>query len=101
MITFPDFAWGVSQGDTEHESLETAQDLLQTLVQEYMDRGEALSLAAQRGGRQFRWIGLPALMSAKAQLYIAFREAGIRKAELARRQSIPKANIDHLFELQA
>ena len=40
---------------------------------------------------------LPA--AAKVELYRAFRESGMRKADLARRLKIAKGNIDRLFDL--
>ena len=43
---------------------------------------------------------LPALQSAKVELYRVFRASGMRKADLARRIGIPKSNLDRLFELK-
>jgi hypothetical protein len=43
---------------------------------------------------------LPALQSAKVRLYEAFRESGMRKAELARRIGVPKSNLERLFDLK-
>ena len=43
---------------------------------------------------------MPALSAMKAELYRAFRESGIRKADLARRLGIPTANVDRLFDLK-
>ena len=99
VITIPDFGWGVSQGDTEEEAREMAAALLQTLVQEHIRRGEALPRPAKRRGRKYRFVSLPALQGAKAELYMAFLGSGIRKAELARRLGIPKTTVDRLFNL--
>jgi len=98
VITIPAFGWGVSQGDTEQEAREMASALLQTLVQEHIRRGEPLPLPSKVRGRKYRMICLPALQNAKAELYIAFKGSGIRKAELARRLGIPKTTIDRLFD---
>jgi hypothetical protein len=35
-ITFPDFGWGISEGEAEHDFLDMALALLQTLVQEHI-----------------------------------------------------------------
>jgi antitoxin HicB len=99
VITIPDFGWGVSQGDTEEESREMAAALLQTLVQEHIRKGEAIPKPTRPRGRNYRLVGLSALQSAKAELYMAFRASGIRKAELARRLGIPKTTVDRLFDL--
>jgi len=100
VITIPDFGWGVSQGDTEEEALEMAASLLETLVQEHIRRGEALPHPSSPRGRKFRRIRLRALQAAKAELYREFQEAGIRKAELARRLAVPKTSVDRLFDLR-
>jgi antitoxin HicB len=100
VITIPDFGWGVSQGDTEEEAREMAAALLQTLVQEHIRKGEALPRPAKRRGRKYRFVSLPALPSAKAELYMAFLVSGIRKAELARRLGIPKTTVDRLFNFE-
>ena len=59
VITFPDFGWGISEGDTEDEAREMAAALLQTLVQELIKKGEALPPASRRAARQYRTVGLP------------------------------------------
>lgn len=100
VITFPDFGWGVSQGDTEEESVAMAEDLLATMIGEHMKRSEEIPAATKRRGARYRQISLPALESAKVELYQAFRASGMRKAELARRMGIPKSNLERLFDLK-
>jgi antitoxin HicB len=98
VISIPDFGWGVSQGDTEDEAREMAAALLQTLVQEHIRKGEDLPLPTRLRGKKYRAVRLPALQSAKAELYMAFKESGIRKTELARRLGMPKTTVDRLFD---
>jgi antitoxin HicB len=98
VITFPAFGWGVSQGDTEEEAREMAAALLRTLIEEHIRRGEALPLPGRPRGRKYRGIHLTALLDLKAELYAAFRESGMKKAELARRLGIPKTTVDRLFD---
>jgi antitoxin HicB len=100
VITIPDFGWGVSQGDTEEEAQSMASALLQTLVQEHIRKGEDLPRPTKPRGKKYRTIRLPALCGAKAELYQAFREAGIRKVDLARRLGIPKTTVDRLFDFR-
>ena len=45
-------------------------------------------------------IALPALQSAKLDLYKAFLNSGLKKAEFARRIGIPKTDIERLFSLR-
>lgn len=98
VVTIPDFGWGVSQGDSEEETREMAADLLPTLVQEQIRRGETLPRPTKLKGKKYRTIRLPALQGAKAELYAAFLSTGIRTAELARRLGIPKSTVDRLFD---
>ena len=101
VVTFPDFEWGVTQGDTEEEATEMAVDALTMVIADYIEKGKELPAAAgKERGRKYRVIQLPALVSAKTELYRAFRASGIRKAELARRLGISKGNIERLFDLK-
>jgi antitoxin HicB len=100
IITIPDFGWGVSQADTEAEAHVMATALLQTLVQEHIRKGEPLPRPGRPRGRRLRIVQLPALQAAKAELYRLFLAFGLRKADLARRLAMPKANVDRLFDLR-
>jgi antitoxin HicB len=100
VVTFPDFSYGVTQGETLEEAIDMAQDLLSGLVSDRIDSGQPLPKAARRGGRNYRQVALPALQSAKAELYQAFRASGLRKSELADRLGINKSNLDRLFDLK-
>jgi antitoxin HicB len=85
VVTFPDFEWGVTQGDSEADALAMA--------------AEVVEIVMRLSGKRYRTVKLPALVAAKAELYAAFREAGITKAELGRRLGIPRMNVDRLFKL--
>ncbi|MGA2181759.1 MAG: type II toxin-antitoxin system HicB family antitoxin [Bryobacteraceae bacterium] len=98
VITFPDFGWGITQGDTENEGREMAVAALQTMIEEHIRKGEDLPRATRPRGRKYRTIRLPALQELKAELYVAFRVSGMKKAALARRLGIPRTTIDRLFD---
>jgi len=98
VVTFPDFDWGITQGDSEEEAREMAADALATMIQEHIRKGEALPAPSRPRGRRYRLIRLPALQEIKAELYVSFRAAGIRKADWARRLGIPKTVVDRLFD---
>jgi len=100
VVTFPDFDWGVTQGDTDEEAVEMAIDALEMIVADHIEKGQPLPRTSKLRGRKYRLIALPALSAMKAELYRAFRESGIRKADLARRLGIPTANVDRLFDLK-
>jgi antitoxin HicB len=100
VVTFPDFGWGVTQGDSEAEAREMAADALTTMIEEHIRSGDPLPRPSKPRGRKYRMIRLPALAAAKAELYQIFSESGVRKAELARRVGMSKTNVDRLFDLR-
>jgi antitoxin HicB len=100
VISFPDFDWGVTQGNSEADGREMALDALLTMIREHIRSGEEVPRPTRPRGRKYRMIRLPALESAKVELYQAFTSSGIRKTELARRMGISKVNIDRLFDLK-
>jgi antitoxin HicB len=100
VVTFPDFTWGITQGDDEAEAMKMAIDALSTMIHELIRNNEPVPAPGKHRGRKIRWIRLPALQTAKTELYREFLASGVRKAELARRLGIPKANVDRLFDLR-
>lgn len=99
VVTFPDFDFGVTQGDTEAEALDMAADALALIIESYVEQSKALPNPVQRRGRKYRPIRLPAMQAMKAELYRQFLASGMRKVELARRLGVPKTVIDRLFDL--
>jgi antitoxin HicB len=99
VVTFPDFDWGITQGDTEEEAREMAADAIRTMIQEYIRQGKEVPRPSKPRGRKYRMIHLAALDVVKTELYSAFQASGLKKAELARRLGIPKTTIDRLFDL--
>jgi antitoxin HicB len=100
VVTFPDFGYGVTQGETEAEALEMAQDLLMLTIGDYIRESRQLPEPRRHRGSKFRPVLLPALQSAKVDLYTAFLESRLRKAEFARRAGIPKTHVERLFSLR-
>jgi antitoxin HicB len=99
-VTFPDFGYGATQGETDDEAMEMAQDLLMLTIGDYIREGKPLPAPARRRGARFRPVPLPALQSAKVDVYTGFLESGLKKAEFARRIGIPKTHIERLFSLR-
>jgi antitoxin HicB len=100
VVTFPDFGYGVTQGETDLEAMEMAQDLLMLTIMDFVRKGKPLPAPSRRRGARFRPVPLPALQSAKVELYNAFVKSGLKKAEFARRIGIPKTHIERLFSLR-
>jgi len=99
-VTFPDFGYGVTQGSTLSEAEDMAADLLACLMTDSMDNRADFPKPGKLRGKKIRTVSLPALLDAKANLYVAMRTAGIRKAELARRLGCQKSQIDRLLDFK-
>ena len=100
VVTFPDFGYGATQGETDEEAMEMAQDLLMLTISDYIRASKPLPTAKRHRGSKFRPVPLPALKAAKVDLYGAFLESGLKKAEFARRIGIPNTHIERLFNLR-
>jgi antitoxin HicB len=100
VVTFPDFGYGVTQGETDQEAMEMAQDLLMLTIGDYVREGKPLPVPSCRRGARYRPVPLPVLQSAKVRLYTAFLNSALKKAEFARRIGIPKTHVDRLFSLR-
>ena len=100
VVTFPDFGYGVTQGETDQEAMEMAQDLLTLTIGDYIRESKPLPIPGRRRGSKYRPVSLQALQAAKVDLYAAFLKSGLTKAEFARRIGIPKTHIERLFSLR-
>jgi antitoxin HicB len=83
LVTFPDLAEAVTFGEDEGDALLRAEDALEGVLAARIEDREDIPLPSPAAGRACSV--LPALTAAKVLLYRAMREAGVRKADLARR----------------
>ena len=75
-----------------------AADALRTLFLGLLRLGKALPAPGKvHRGKHFTRITLPALESAKIELYRIWRASSIRKSQLA--AGIPRSHVDRLFDL--
>src|SRR5260370_18679089 len=88
VVTFPDFEWGVTQGETEAEAMEMSEDALICIIEEIIRQYKDLPRPSKLRGKKYREVSVPALADAKIQLYEAMRAGRIQKAELAHRMVI-------------
>jgi len=100
VVTFPDFGYGVTQGETDDDAVEMAQDLLMLTIGDCIRESRPLPTPRRHRGSKFRPVRLPALQAAKVDLYKAFLESGLKKAEFARRIGIHKTHVERLFSLR-
>ena len=98
VVTFPDLP-GVTEGEDEREALARALDALETVLSMLIDdRKDIPAPSPVRRGQ--RSVTLPPLTAAKVALYRAMREAGVGKAELARRLGVHLPQVDRLLDLR-
>lgn len=100
VVTLPDFGYGVTQGETDQEAMEMAQELLMLTIGDYIRTSRPLPVPKHRRGSKFRPVPLRALQAAKVDLFSAFLDSGLKKSEFARRIGIPKTHIERLFSLR-
>jgi antitoxin HicB len=100
VVTFPDFGYGATQGETDEEAMQMAQDLLILTIGDHIRGSRPLPAPGRHRGAKFRPVPLSALQSAKVDLYRGFLMSGLKKAEFARRIGIPKTHIERLFSLR-
>jgi antitoxin HicB len=100
VVRFPDLPNATTQGESLEDAREMAVDALRTLFLGQIAHSEPVPPPGkERRGKKFHAISLPALDSAKVELYRAFRSSGMRKARLAAGMRIPRAHVDRLFNL--
>jgi antitoxin HicB len=97
VVNFPDFPEGWSQGGAREEALAQAADLLETMVANYM--AEGWELREPSPARGLSLVRLAPLVAAKAEVYRAFRQVGIDKAELARLLGVSPKGVERLFSI--
>ena len=95
VVTFPDFDWGITQGDTEAEALANAEDALEEMVATMMADGEDLPMPGD--GPEPR-VHLGPQMSAKAGLYEAMRAEHLSTIQLARRLKLYEREVRRMLD---
>jgi antitoxin HicB len=96
LVTFPDIPFAATEGITMAEALEEARDCLEEAIAVSIADNLDFPLPSSIGRRQHA-ILLTARMSAKAALYIAVRESGISKSEMARRVGVDEKEIRRML----
>jgi antitoxin HicB len=97
VVTFPDVPEAITEGDTKEEALAHGLDALLTVFDAFMkDRRDIPAPSVRRGPK----VTLPALETAKIELYRAMREAKIGKSELGRRLDWHLPQVDRVLNVR-
>ncbi len=96
VVTFEDLPEAITQGETMAEALSEAADALEEAVAGRIRRGDPIPTPSPGAGRTA--VPVPAQTAAKAALYLALRETGISKAELATRLGCDEKEVRRLLD---
>ena len=97
LVTCPRLPIVATFGETEAEALHHAVDAIETALASMIDDGEDIPRPARNDKGVA--VALSAMTVLKLQLYWALRDAGITRAELARRLKWNRESVDRLFRL--
>lgn len=98
VVTFPDFGFGVTDGDTLEEALTNAVDLLDTLIEMEVLEAKPLPTPSPANGRH---VIMPSpQLAMKAALHNEMIAQGISKSEMARRLNIAPPNFERVMNLR-
>ena len=100
VVTFPDFGYGVTQGETDEEAMEMARDLLMLTIGDFIRESKPLPPPEAPSRREVSPRGAAGPASCQSRSLQLFLESGLKKAEFARRIGIPKTHIERLFSLR-
>jgi antitoxin HicB len=96
LVTCPALPEVTTFGEDEADAMRHAVGAIEEAIAARMAGGEDVREGHQRGPRLVR---LPALTVLKVELYRQLREAGMTRAELARRLGWKRESVDRLFRL--
>lgn len=99
VVTFPDIPEAITQGESIEESLEMAQEALESALEFYFDDKRAVP-APSKPKRGQKVIELPASLSAKVLLLNEMVNQNVRPAELARRLKTTPQEVNRLTNLR-
>jgi len=96
-ITFPDVPEAITCGDSYEDALISAADCLDEAIAGRIDDNEDIPEPSAAKARQ-PLIAVPALTAAKAAVYLAAREARIKKTELAKALSVDEKEARRILD---
>lgn len=98
VVTFKDIPEAITQGDTEAEALEMAEDALITAMDFYFEDRRQVPLPSQAEDGE-RLITLPLSVSAKVLLLNEMIKQRVRPADLARQMNTAPQEVTRIIDL--
>ena len=97
LVTVPDLPDALTFGEDREDALARAVDAIESALMGRMAAREDISEPKASGPDL---VTLPALTSAKIEIYRLMRKAGVGKAEMARRLGVALPQIDRMLDLR-
>lgn len=97
VVSFPDLPEAITQGEDTAEALIQAADALEEAIAGRLRRGDDIP-APSRPQREQHLVPVPVQTAAKAALYLALREAGLSKRQLAARLDCDEKEVRRLLD---
>jgi antitoxin HicB len=97
VVTFPDLPEAITQGHDAGDALGQAADALEEAIAGRIRRGDDIPQPS-RPRRGQHLVPVPAQTAAKAALYLALREAGLSKLQLAARLRCDEKEVRRLLD---
>ncbi|HEX3526116.1 MAG TPA: type II toxin-antitoxin system HicB family antitoxin [Thermoanaerobaculia bacterium] len=96
VVTFQDVPEAITQGEDLAGSLGQASDALEEAIAGRIRRGDPIPEPSEAAAQLI--VPVPALTAAKAALYLALRDSGITKSELAARLRCDEKEVRRLLD---
>jgi antitoxin HicB len=96
VVTFPDIPEAITQGEDGPDALTQASDALEEAIAGRIRRGDPIPPPSSAKGLPI--VPVPALTAAKAALYLALRDAGMSKSELASKLDCDEKEVRRLLD---
>ncbi len=97
VVTFRDLPEAITQGETIEDALAEAADCLEEAIALRIDDGLDIPEPSRRRKGE-HLVATPLQTAMKAALYLAMRESGISKSELARRLAVDEKVVRRLLD---
>jgi antitoxin HicB len=98
LVTCPDLPEMTTFGEDDADAILRAADAIEEAIAARIARREDIPDASAARGRVV--VHLPSRTAMKIALYNAMREAGVRKADLARKLKVHGPQVDRLLDLR-